>query len=72
MAPYQPSSSARLTNRKRELPSGYTCIDDILDEKVSVGKFVNVMGLVKDYQVPIPTKGAGGFPLCRRTLQKEN
>ncbi|KAI8625319.1 hypothetical protein F5Y19DRAFT_267441 [Xylariaceae sp. FL1651] len=58
MAPYQPSSSARNANRKKELPSGYTSIDDLLAEKVPVGKLVNVIGLVKDYQMPIQTKGS--------------
>ncbi|KAI3325033.1 hypothetical protein HD806DRAFT_463729 [Xylariaceae sp. AK1471] len=57
MAPYQPSSSARFANRKRELPSGYTSIENIIAETVAVGRFVNVMGLVKDFQVPIPTNG---------------
>lgn len=59
MAPYAPSSSARLASRKKDLPSGYTNIEDILAEKVPLGKLVNVMGLVKDYQVPIPTTGTG-------------
>ncbi|KAI0458009.1 hypothetical protein F5B21DRAFT_462564 [Xylaria acuta] len=57
MAPYLSSSSARLASRKKELPSGYTSIDDILAGKVPLGRLVNVMGLVKDYQVPIPTNG---------------
>ncbi|KAI0550763.1 hypothetical protein F4679DRAFT_191691 [Xylaria curta] len=57
MAPYLSSSSARLASRKKDLPSGYTSIDGILAESVPVGKLVNVMGLVKDYQVPIPTNG---------------
>ncbi|KAI1423020.1 hypothetical protein F5Y12DRAFT_759830 [Xylaria sp. FL1777] len=57
MDPYQPSGSGRLVSYKRELPSGYTSIEDMLAETVSVGRLVNVMGLVKDYQVPIATSG---------------
>lgn len=41
-----------------ELPSGYTSINDILAQLVTPGKLVNIMGLVKDYQAPIPTKGS--------------
>ncbi|GAW16972.1 hypothetical protein ANO14919_064210 [Xylariales sp. No.14919] len=58
MAPHQPSSSAKFTSVARDLPSGYTRIDNILAETVPVGRLVNVMGLVKDYQVPIPTNGS--------------
>ncbi|KAI1827925.1 hypothetical protein F4861DRAFT_491678 [Xylaria intraflava] len=43
--------------RKRQLPSGYLSIDDILAEKVPMGRLVSVIGLVKDHQAPIPTKG---------------
>ncbi|KAI1754597.1 hypothetical protein F4782DRAFT_493135 [Xylaria castorea] len=57
MAPYPSSSSARVASRKQDLPSGYTSVDDILAGNVPIGKLVNVMGLVKDYQVPIPTNG---------------
>ncbi|KAI0196543.1 hypothetical protein EV127DRAFT_356455 [Xylaria flabelliformis] len=57
MAPYPSSSSARLASRKKDLPSGYTSIDGILAGTVPVGRLVNVMGLVKDYQVPIATNG---------------
>ncbi|KAI0490914.1 hypothetical protein F4859DRAFT_27593 [Xylaria cf. heliscus] len=57
MAPYPSSSSARIASRKKDLPSGYTSIDSILAAKVPLGRLVNVMGLVKDYQVPIPTNG---------------
>ncbi|KAI0531927.1 hypothetical protein GGR58DRAFT_491939 [Xylaria digitata] len=58
MTPYQPSSSARFATAMRELPSGYTRIDNILAGTVPVGKLVNVMGLVKDYQVPMRTNGS--------------
>ncbi|KAI0400564.1 hypothetical protein F4802DRAFT_619750 [Xylaria palmicola] len=57
MATYQPSSSAELPSPRRGLPSGYTSIRDILDGGVSTGRLVSVIGLVKDYRVPIPTKG---------------
>ncbi|KAI0119887.1 hypothetical protein GGR51DRAFT_495490 [Nemania sp. FL0031] len=58
MAPYQPSSSAGYAGRKRDLPPGYMSIHDILAQMAAVGKLVNVIGLVKDYQAPIPTKGS--------------
>ncbi|TGJ86002.1 hypothetical protein E0Z10_g2748 [Xylaria hypoxylon] len=58
MAPYQPSGSSKFTSTAKELPFGYTSIDNILAEIVPVGRSVSVMGLVKDYQVPIPTNGS--------------
>ncbi|KAI0434527.1 hypothetical protein F5Y09DRAFT_295718 [Xylaria sp. FL1042] len=57
MGPYQPSSSGRFVSRQKALPSGYTSVGDILAETELVGRLVNVMGLVKDYQVPIATNG---------------
>ncbi|KAJ3567378.1 hypothetical protein NPX13_g6788 [Xylaria arbuscula] len=57
MAPNQPSSSARFVSRNKELPSRYTSIVDILEEKIAGGRLVNVMGLVKDYQTPRSTNG---------------
>ncbi|KAI0969820.1 hypothetical protein F4678DRAFT_438282 [Xylaria arbuscula] len=57
MPPYQPSSSGKFVSRTKELPPGYTSIQHILDETVPVGRLVSVMGLVKDYQVPIATSG---------------
>ncbi|KAI1283637.1 hypothetical protein F5Y07DRAFT_350185 [Xylaria sp. FL0933] len=57
MGPYQPSSSGRFASRQKALPSGYTSVEDILTEAGLIGRLVNVMGLVKDYQVPIPTHG---------------
>ncbi|KAI1310053.1 hypothetical protein F5Y03DRAFT_346684 [Xylaria venustula] len=57
MGPYQPSSSGKFVSRTKELPSGYTSIQHILDETVPVGRLVSVMGLVTDYQVPILTSG---------------
>ncbi|KAJ2988758.1 hypothetical protein NUW58_g3810 [Xylaria curta] len=58
MDPYQPSNSARFASRKRELPSGYASIGDVLAGTVPLGRLVNIMGLVKDYQVPIRTNGS--------------
>ncbi|WQF79997.1 Putative protection of telomeres protein [Colletotrichum destructivum] len=40
-----------------DLPQGYAKIVDILDEKVTAGGFLNVIGIVVDFQKPIPTKG---------------
>ncbi|KAI1801028.1 hypothetical protein F4811DRAFT_536113 [Daldinia bambusicola] len=39
------------------LPSGFRLIRDILEERVPVGNFVNVVGLVKDRRSPIQTSG---------------
>ncbi|SPQ22028.1 e42c71ff-b66e-4a2f-9b96-fda8cc3d8f9f [Thermothielavioides terrestris] len=39
------------------LPPKFTKIRAVLDEQVSPGGFVNVIGLVKDCQLPIPTSG---------------
>lgn len=42
------------------LPSNvYRHIGDILNEKVTLGQLVNVVGLVKDYLAPRCTSGAG-------------
>ncbi|KAI0525678.1 hypothetical protein F5B22DRAFT_633734 [Xylaria bambusicola] len=57
MAVYQPSSAGQFASRNRELPSRYTSIVDILAGRVPIGRLISVMGLVKDYQVPIPTNG---------------
>ncbi|KAI2466709.1 hypothetical protein F4781DRAFT_404869 [Annulohypoxylon bovei var. microspora] len=55
----QSSSAARYQNskRQRELPSGYVKIQDILDETFPVGKFINVIGLLKDRRAPRQTGG---------------
>ncbi|KAI1438721.1 hypothetical protein GGR50DRAFT_637487 [Xylaria sp. CBS 124048] len=42
---------------KRHLPSGYTSIEDIIAGRLPVGRLVSLIGLVKDHQAPIPTKG---------------
>lgn len=42
-----------------KLPSNFTEIRAIVDGDVSPGSIVNVMGLVKDCQLPIATSGAG-------------
>jgi hypothetical protein len=70
MDPYQPSSSARYANRRLELPSGYTCIDDIVNGDTPIGKLVNVMGLVKDFQAPVHTKGTGRPPMNPKNIIK--
>ncbi|KAI1812241.1 hypothetical protein GGS20DRAFT_40446 [Poronia punctata] len=57
MAPYQRYGSARYGNHKKDLPSGYTYIGHILGGTIPVGRLVNVVGLVTDFQAPIPTKG---------------
>lgn len=55
-----------------ELPSGYTSINDILAQLVTPGKLVNIMGLVKDYQAPIPTKGSGEFSYMELYIDESN
>ncbi|KAI0023563.1 hypothetical protein F4780DRAFT_786292 [Xylariomycetidae sp. FL0641] len=52
-------ASTRSSARRRELPSGYTSIRDILSQSVSVGRTVSVIGLLKDHRLPIPTNGSG-------------
>ncbi|KAJ4306258.1 hypothetical protein N0V88_001056 [Collariella sp. IMI 366227] len=42
-------------NQDQELPPEFSDIKAVLDEKVPPGKFINVIGLVKDCQLPIPT-----------------
>ncbi|KAI0848578.1 hypothetical protein F5Y00DRAFT_82890 [Daldinia vernicosa] len=61
MTSWQPSSSARHSrnaDEQRKLPSGYHNIRDILDEVVPSGRFVNVVGLVKDRRSAVQTRGA--------------
>ncbi|GKT85117.1 telomere-binding alpha subunit central domain-containing protein [Colletotrichum tofieldiae] len=41
-----------------DLPQGFTSIADLLEEKVEANKLVNIIGIVMDFQKPIPTKGA--------------
>lgn len=42
------------------LPAGFTEIDAILrDDEVAAGSFVNIIGLVTDYRLPMPTPGKG-------------
>ncbi|KAI0896036.1 hypothetical protein F4806DRAFT_466041 [Annulohypoxylon nitens] len=52
----------RYQNPKRQkevqLPPGYVTIQDILDGSISAGKFVSVIGLVKDRRSPRETNGA--------------
>ncbi|KAI0139442.1 hypothetical protein F4776DRAFT_677495 [Hypoxylon sp. NC0597] len=58
MTTWKPSSSAarsRNSNRQRNLPSGYVSILDVLEESIPVGRFVNVIGLVKDRRAPMQT-----------------
>ncbi|XXH00084.1 hypothetical protein Hte_006426 [Hypoxylon texense] len=60
MAQRQPPSSAarsRNLNRELELPPGYVSIRDILEHTIPVGRFVRVIGLVKDRRTPIKTGG---------------
>ena len=44
-------------------PSNFTELRAILDENVSPGSILNVMGLVKDCQLPIQTRGSGELNL---------
>ncbi|KAK9420279.1 hypothetical protein SUNI508_06548 [Seiridium unicorne] len=60
MPPYAPYGSAARTRSRpaeKELPSGVVSIRDILDEKIPVGRFTSVIGLVKDMRAPMPTNG---------------
>ncbi|GKT50285.1 protection of telomeres protein 1 [Colletotrichum spaethianum] len=42
-----------------DLPGGFTSIANLLDEKITAGSFVDIIGIVVDFQKPIPTKGTG-------------
>ncbi|KAK3359943.1 hypothetical protein B0T25DRAFT_115031 [Lasiosphaeria hispida] len=41
-----------------ELPSGFTEICNIIKQRVSPASFINVVGMVKDCRLPMPTRGA--------------
>ncbi|KAI1337473.1 hypothetical protein F5Y15DRAFT_417942 [Xylariaceae sp. FL0016] len=61
MPPRQSSSSmasGRGRNRSQELPTGFTCVQDVRDGVVPAGSFTNVMGLIKDLRAPISTNRA--------------
>ncbi|KAI0119024.1 hypothetical protein F4814DRAFT_410249 [Daldinia grandis] len=60
MTSRRPSTSAghsRNVDKQRNLPSGYRTIRDILDGAVPGGRFVNIIGLVKDRRSAIKTRG---------------
>lgn len=62
MSQYGPASSAVRSLAQlaeKQLPSGAVRIRDILNEEIPAGKFVTVIGLVKDMRAPMPTKGTG-------------
>jgi hypothetical protein len=42
-------------------PSGFISLRDLSEERVGINRFVNVIGIVKDCRLPIPTNGAGNF-----------
>lgn len=52
MAPYR-------NKQQNPLPSGFISIRDILNHKRGVGNLVNVIGVVKDFRTPAPTRGTG-------------
>jgi protection-of-telomeres protein 1 len=41
------------------LPPRFTTIKDILDGDIKAGSFVNVIGVVKECQLPVATAGKG-------------
>ncbi|PNP55072.1 hypothetical protein THARTR1_04761 [Trichoderma harzianum] len=45
-----------LNKRQNSLPSGFISIRDILDRKRGVGNLLNVIGVVKDFRTPVPTR----------------
>lgn len=51
--------AARAADRAAELPPGFVSMADIIDEKVRVGNFASVAGLVKNCRAPIATRGEG-------------
>lgn len=60
MARHQPAdSSQRPAQDNSCLPKGFISIRDLLEGTVASGKSINLVGVVKDYRLPIPTKGRG-------------
>ncbi len=54
--------SGEISSSELRLPPGFEKIEDIMNmpnERLQKNPLVNVIGLVKDYQPPIPTKGTG-------------
>lgn len=47
-------ASSRNGGRERKLPEGYVTIKEICEKKIPPGRFVGVIGLVKDRRAPIP------------------
>ncbi|CAM1508412.1 Fc.00g052600.m01.CDS01 [Cosmosporella sp. VM-42] len=52
MPPPRQSTSAS------SLPSGFVTVKDILEDRVRERSKINVVGIVTDFRVPVPTKGA--------------
>ncbi|OTB18744.1 hypothetical protein K445DRAFT_314613 [Daldinia sp. EC12] len=77
MTSRQPSNSvanSRNANQQNALPSGYHMIRDILEEHIPAGRFVNVVGLVKDRRIPIPTGGPdwkSGITIYDKSIEDE-
>lgn len=60
MARIQPANSGqRRAQDTPRLPKSLTTIRDLLDGKIPSGKYVSIVGVVKDYRLPLPTKGTG-------------
>lgn len=57
---YQPANSGqRRAQDNPQYPKGFTPIRSLLDGTVTSGALVNIVGVVKDYRLPISTKGLG-------------
>lgn len=41
------------------LPAGFVTVHDILDNQVQPRSRVSIVGVVTDFRVPVPTRGAG-------------
>ncbi|KAL6855747.1 hypothetical protein J3F83DRAFT_453870 [Trichoderma novae-zelandiae] len=46
-----------VNKRQTSLPSSFITVRDILDRKRGVGNLLNVIGVVKDFRTPVPTRG---------------
>lgn len=44
------------------LPDGFKTVQDIIEGDVPVNKLASVIGLVKDYRLPMRTGGTGSSP----------
>ncbi|KAJ4388595.1 hypothetical protein N0V93_006053 [Gnomoniopsis smithogilvyi] len=76
MARFQPANSGqRRAQDNPRFPKSWTTIRDLLDGTVPSGKYVSIVGVVKDYRLPLPTKGTDykcTLTLCDTSTEYDN